>query len=66
MSRCDREDHDIRRKTRDVLGKYSGVDEELDREARGRLRNLREGTPEWDIEYQKTIKQLRSLKGFER
>jgi uncharacterized protein len=60
------EDHDIRRKTRDVLAKYSGVDEELDREARGRLRNLREGTPEWDIEYQKTIKQLRSLKGFER
>ncbi|MCC6808025.1 MAG: DUF507 family protein [Deltaproteobacteria bacterium] len=60
------EDHDIRRKTRDVLGKYSGVDEELDREARGRLRNLREGTPEWDIEYQKTIKQLRTLKGFER
>jgi hypothetical protein len=60
------EDHDIRRKARDVIGKYSGVDEELDREARGRLRNLREGTPEWDIEYQKTIKQLRSLKGFER
>lgn len=60
------EDHDIRRKTREILGKYSGVDEELDREARGRLRNLREGTPEWDVEYQKTIKQLRTLKGFDR
>jgi hypothetical protein len=60
------EDHDIRRKAREILGKYSGVDEELDKEARSRLRNLREGTPEWDIEYQKTIKQLRSLKGFER
>jgi hypothetical protein len=58
------EDHDINRKIREVLGKFSGVDEELDKEARSRLRNLREGTPEWDIEYQKTIKQLRQVKGF--
>jgi len=58
------EDHDLKRKTREILGKYAGVDEELDREARSRLRNLREGTPEWDLEYQKTIKQLRNIKGL--
>lgn len=58
------EDHDLRKKVREIMGKYSGVDEELDKEARSRLRNLREGTPEWDIEYQKTIRQLRQVKGF--
>ncbi len=58
------EDHDLRRRIREILGKYSGVDEELDKEARSRLRNLREGTPEWDIEYQKTIKQMRQNKGL--
>jgi uncharacterized protein len=60
------EDHEIRRRAREILAKYAGVDEELDKEARSRLRNLREGTPEWDVEYQKTIKQMRTLKGFER
>jgi hypothetical protein len=58
------EDHDLRRRIREILGKYAGVDEELDKEARTRLRNLREGTPEWDIEYQKTIRQMRQIKGL--
>lgn len=58
------EDHELRAFLRDILGKYSGVDEELDREARSRLRNLREGTPEWDVEYQRTIKQLRNVRGI--
>lgn len=58
------EDHELRLFLREILAKYSGVDEELDKEARSRLRNLREGTPEWDVEYQKTIKQLRNVRGI--
>lgn len=58
------EDHDLRKRIRDAMSKYAGVDEELDREVRSRLKNLREGTGEWDIEYQKAIRQLKHVKGI--
>ena len=38
------------------------VREELDREVRGRLKNLREGTSEWEIEYGRLIEQMRHQK----
>lgn len=44
--------------------KYTGVDEELDKEARSRLKNLREGTPEWEIEYPRVVAQLKRQKGL--
>lgn len=58
------EDHELRRISREALSKYAGVDEDLDKEVRQRLRNMREGTAEWDIEYQKLIQQFRRLKGM--
>ncbi len=57
------EDNDLRKFMREVIEKYTGVDEDLDREARGRLKNLREGTPEWDIEYPRMVAQLKRQKG---
>jgi hypothetical protein len=42
-----------------AMKKYLGVDEELDREVRGRLKNLREGTSEWEVEYNRLIDQMR-------
>ena len=53
------EDNEIRKMINDSMGKYLGVDEELDREVRGRLKNLREGTAEWEIEYNRLIDQMR-------
>ena len=47
-----------------TVEKYTGVDEELDREARGRLKNLREGTPEWEIEYPRVVAALKRQKGL--
>ncbi len=47
-----------------VFEKYMGVDEELDREARNRLKNLREGTPEWEIEYPRVVAALKRQKGL--
>ncbi|MEZ4273523.1 MAG: DUF507 family protein [Myxococcota bacterium] len=41
------EDNEIRKMVLGAMRKYLGVDEELDREVRGRLKNLREGTSEW-------------------
>lgn len=56
------EDNDIRRLVAEAIKKYLGVDEELDREVRGRLKNLREGTNEWEIEYSRLIEQMRAIK----
>lgn len=53
------DDHEIRQLVRDAARKYVGVDEELDREVRGRLKNLREGTNEWEVEYGRLIEQMR-------
>ena len=54
------EDNEIRLLMRKAMGKYLGVDEELDREVRGRLKNLREGTSEWEVEYNRLIDQMRN------
>lgn len=54
------EDHEIRAQMRASMSKYLGVDEELDREVRGRLKNLREGTSEWEVEYNRLIDQMRN------
>jgi hypothetical protein len=58
------EDHDMRRFMREVIDKYTAVDEELDREARNRLKNIREGTPEWEIEYPRVVAHLKRQKGL--
>src|SRR3954452_12532041 len=48
------EDTILRRKIFGIFKKHLDVDDEIDREARNRLKNLQEGTPEWDIEYNRT------------
>ncbi|MBI5495347.1 MAG: DUF507 family protein [Deltaproteobacteria bacterium] len=58
------EDNVLRKFFKEVMVKYLSVDEDLDREARGRLKNLREGTVEWDIEYERTVAQLKRQKGL--
>ena len=43
------------------------IDERLaafDKEVRGRLRHLREGTPEWEVEYEKAINNMRYSHGL--
>jgi hypothetical protein len=56
------EDHELRKLVALAMKKYLGVDEELDREVRGRLKNLREGTQEWEVEYGRLIEQMRATK----
>lgn len=58
------EDQDLRKLVQDSIRKYLGVDEELDREVRGRLKNLREGTSEWEVEYGRLIDQMRHSKSL--
>lgn len=57
-------DQDLRKFMREVVEKYTAVDDDLDREARSRLKNLREGTPEWEIEYPRVVANLKRQKGL--
>ena len=58
------DDKELRLFMKSVFEKYTGVDEELDKEARNRLKNLREGTPEWEIEYPRVVAALKRQKGL--
>lgn len=58
------DDPELRKVMKQVMDKYASIPEELDKEARSRLKNLREGSPEWEIEYPRAIAQLKRQKGL--
>jgi hypothetical protein len=47
-----------------VFDTHLGLEEQVDKEARSRIKNIAEGTPEWEIEYQKVFNQLAKKKGL--
>jgi hypothetical protein len=58
------EDHVIRRKITLVFVSQLGIEEEVDREVRDKIKNLVEGSPEWEIEFQKLYRQIARRKGL--
>ena len=58
------EDHVLRHKIFAIMKKHLDVDEEIDKEARARLKHLQEGTSAYDIEYNKTVEQIRRARGL--
>jgi hypothetical protein len=46
------------------MNKSLKVTEEVEQEARSRLKNVKEGTPEWDIEYPRMLAQVKRQKGL--
>jgi len=58
------DDQTLRKKIFGIFRKHLDVDEEIDREARARLKHLQEGTGAWEVEYQKTIDLLRRSRGL--
>lgn len=58
------EDPELRKAIKEAMNKYASIPEGLDKEARQRLKNLREGSPEWEIEYPRAIAQLKRQKGL--
>ena len=58
------EDNELRRIIRDCMVKALKVSDEVEQEARSRLKNIKEGTPEWDIEYPRMVAQVRRQKGL--
>jgi len=57
-------DHDLRRRMRPVLKKYLEVDEAIDGEVRGKLKNLQEGSRTWEVEYQRVLGDIQRRKGL--
>lgn len=58
------EDNILRQKFFAVMKRHLDVDDEIDREARSRLKHLQEGTSAFDIEYNKTVEQIRRARGL--
>jgi hypothetical protein len=56
-------DVDLRRKMAPIVKKHMQVDDELDREVRGRIRHVEEGTPAWEIEYTKVLETVKRSTG---
>jgi hypothetical protein len=57
-------DVELRRKMAPVLKKHMAVDEESEREARTKLKHLKEGTPTWEIEYTRVMDDIKRRKGL--
>lgn len=58
------QDNVLRQKIHAVMKRHLDVDDEIDREARSRLKHLQEGTSTFDIEYNKTVEQIRRARGL--
>lgn len=58
------ENNALIRKMSDVVKKYLDVDDQLDREAREQLKNLEEGSLEWDIAYKKVIHEIKKKRNL--
>jgi uncharacterized protein len=58
------DDLSLRKKINGIFKRHLDVDDEIDREARARLKHLQEGTTAWDVEFGKTIELLRRSRGL--
>jgi len=57
------EDIELRRKMAPIFKKHMAVDAAIDAEVRAQLRHVREGTREYDVEYNRILEQVKRKKG---
>ena len=58
------EDHEIRRELRIPLRNLGEQREKIEREVRSKVRPVDEGSPVWEIEYQKMMEDIRRRRGL--
>lgn len=58
------EDHVLRLKVHQTMKKHLQVEDDIDKEARSRLRHLQDGTQAFEVEYQKIAEQIRRSRGL--
>ena len=59
------EDAEIRKQLTPILRKHMEVDTDLDREVRSKIKNLEEGTSDFEIEYARVMGQMKQRKRLE-
>lgn len=59
------EDNDLRLAMLPTLRKHMASGDQLDAEVRKRIKNLEEGTADWEIRYAQTLERLRQAQGLE-
>ncbi len=58
------EDMDMRKKLAPVLRKHMDVETGLDEEVRSKIKNLEEGTANFEVEYSKVMEQIKRKRGL--
>ncbi|HXX70021.1 MAG TPA: DUF507 family protein [Polyangiaceae bacterium] len=58
------EDVELRRKMAPIFKKHMAIDAAVDAEVRTQLRHVREGTREWEVEYARTLEQVKRKRGL--
>jgi uncharacterized protein len=58
------EDVELRRKMAPILKRHMAIDEELEKEVRGKLKHVQEGTRTWEVEYARMMEDIRRRKGL--
>jgi uncharacterized protein len=53
------DDVELRRKLTPILRKHMDVENDLDREVRSKIKNLQEGTSDFDVEYARVMEQIK-------
>ncbi len=59
------DDAALNRKMRAVLRKHMAGEEDVEREAKARMRHIEEGSREWDIEFQRLREEISRKKGLQ-
>jgi hypothetical protein len=58
------EDVDLRKAITPILRKHMEADSDLDREVRSKIKNLQEGTTDFDVEYARVMEQTKQKRGL--
>ena len=58
------DDLGLRKKIHDAFKRNIVDEDQLDAEVRARIKNVREGTADWDIEYQKVMREVKRKHGL--
>lgn len=58
------EDVELRKAITPILRKHMEVDSDLDREVRSKIKNLTEGTTDFDVEYARVMEQIKDKRGL--
>lgn len=59
------EDRELRVKLRPIIEKYTEVQDQLDSEVRDKIKNLQEGSREWEVEYEKAMARVKRTKNLD-